>query len=140
VKLEFRRLNAGETDFELIFGTLFPISFALLLVWLKLTLPLPGCWFRRITGLPCLTCGGTHSLRALMNMNWLQALHWNPLCSTAIFAMACLAACSLVTVIFGLPRLRIARMDARSAFFLRMLLAAGIAGNWIYVIATQAGR
>jgi hypothetical protein len=39
----------------------------------------PLCFFRKITGLPCPSCGITHSIVALMHGNLLDAIKANPL-------------------------------------------------------------
>ena len=45
----------------------------------ELTYHLASCPLRDTTGVPCLTCGGTHSIVALMQGHWWEALAANPL-------------------------------------------------------------
>jgi hypothetical protein len=40
---------------------------------------LPPCIFKQITGIPCLTCGGTRSIVALSNFEIYRAFLFNPL-------------------------------------------------------------
>jgi hypothetical protein len=47
-------------------------------------LPWPRCWFREFTGLPCPTCGATHSLLAFARFDPGSAFRYNPL-----FSLAC---------------------------------------------------
>ena len=46
------------------------------LVW---QLPFPQCWLRKLTGIPCPTCGCTRSLAAWTRFDFQQALVLNPL-------------------------------------------------------------
>ena len=39
---------------------------------------LPGCAFKRLTGLACATCGLTRSIMALGRGDWREAFHWHP--------------------------------------------------------------
>lgn len=39
------------------------------------------CLLHRLTGLPCLTCGGTRAITALLKGDWLDALRIQPLVS-----------------------------------------------------------
>jgi len=41
--------------------------------------PLPFCWFRMATGLPCAFCGGTRALFAAARLDFATALRLNPL-------------------------------------------------------------
>jgi hypothetical protein len=37
-----------------------------------------GCFFKKITGLPCPSCGTTRSVLALLNGEFSKAFYWNP--------------------------------------------------------------
>jgi hypothetical protein len=39
---------------------------------------LPECAFKRLTGLPCVSCGLTRCVVALGHWDWRAALHWHP--------------------------------------------------------------
>jgi hypothetical protein len=49
--------------------------------------PFPQCWLRKLTGVPCPSCGCTRSLAAWANLDFQQALQFNPL-----FFMLCVGA------------------------------------------------
>lgn len=53
----------------------------------SLAYKLAYCPLRDTTGIPCLTCGGTHSVVELVQGRWLEALSANPLVAlgTVIF-------------------------------------------------------
>jgi len=42
-------------------------------------LPGPICGLRRWAGIPCPFCGGTRSLAALIQLEWSEAFHLNPM-------------------------------------------------------------
>jgi hypothetical protein len=39
---------------------------------------LPGCPFKRLTGIACATCGLTRCAMALGRWEWREAFHWHP--------------------------------------------------------------
>ena len=39
---------------------------------------MPGCAFKRITGIACATCGLTRCILALGQGRWVEAFHWYP--------------------------------------------------------------
>jgi len=39
---------------------------------------LPGCAFKRLTGIACITCGLTRCVMALGKGDWRMAFHWHP--------------------------------------------------------------
>ena len=81
MRLLWRRRSANEPDHELIWLAVSAASIAGAAVWLGLALPWPRCAFLAVTGLPCVTCGATRSMIALLHGNFLGALRWNPLAS-----------------------------------------------------------
>ena len=47
-------------------------------------LPMPQCLLRKLTGLPCPTCGCTRSLLAWSQLDPVEAFRFNPLFSTLL--------------------------------------------------------
>ena len=45
---------------------------------------LPGCAFKRLTGLACATCGLTRCVLALGRWDWSAAFHWHPAAAAAV--------------------------------------------------------
>lgn len=58
---------------------------------------LPGCAFKKVTGIACATCGLTRSVLALGQGRWGEALHWYP-------ALALLAAGAPLAALWDLRR------------------------------------
>lgn len=48
------------------------------------------CFFKKITGIPCPSCGITRSIISILSQNWDKAFHYNPLGYLAIILMTIL--------------------------------------------------
>ena len=88
------------------------------------------CLMKRLTGLPCPTCGSTRAAEALLlDGRPLRAFLFNPLVATVI---ALAAAAMAGRVVFGRAlRLNLTRRQMTVATILFVLL---VVANWIYVI------
>jgi len=95
-------------------------------------LPLPFCWLRALTGIPCPACGCTRSLLAWAHLDPGSALRFNPL-----FFVGCLGVVAWATVwtleritgIEWLPRLT----RAAHRLPVRWILAGLATLNWLYL-------
>jgi hypothetical protein len=95
---------------------------------------LPACVFRAWTGRPCLTCGATRALRALLDGRAAEAWRLQPLIVLLLLAAGAWAAYAATGPLLGLPRLR-PRPTRREG---RLLAAGGIAlvlANWAWLLA-----
>lgn len=52
---------------------------------------LPGCAFKHVTGVACLTCGLTRCVMALGQGHWREAFHWHPAAAGLAAALPFLA-------------------------------------------------
>lgn len=98
-------------------------------------LPIPQCWLRRLTGIPCPTCGCTRSLAAWSELNLEHAFFFNPLFFCGCVALMIWLAVSAVERLSGrtfLPNLRIG-LRRWSMWKLGILL---VAVNWLYLCLT----
>jgi hypothetical protein len=94
------------------------------------------CYFKLMTGLPCLTCGGTRAAISLLTLDPAGALAMNPLVTVAGLLLAGWAAADLVL----LTRRRALRLELtpRAARLLRILAPLLVIANWAYLVV--AGR
>jgi hypothetical protein len=65
--------------------------------WWILQLRIPPALFLAITGLPCPTTGGTHSMLCLLRGDWEESLRWNlltiPIVVLVGFTLCCVGRC-----------------------------------------------
>jgi hypothetical protein len=132
--IELRRLRDGETDGELLALLVLGGAAALGIAWLEFHRPTPQCLFHTLTGLPCLTCGGTRCLRNLLAGHVATALAWNPLVFLGAVSAALFATYAALVIVFRIPRIRLGPLHPRLAFALRLAAVAALASNWIYLI------
>lgn len=101
-------------------------------------LPLPLCYVKAFTGVPCPTCGSTRALGRLFDLDVAGALAMNPLATTAAFGLVAWAGADLVLIARGRGRALGASVSPRLGFALRVAVVVAIALNWAYLVA--AGR
>ncbi|MCP4293352.1 MAG: DUF2752 domain-containing protein [bacterium] len=92
---------------------------------------LAHCPLRDTTGIPCLTCGGTHSLVSLVDGHWIRAFQANPLiviCTVLFFAWSLWA---ISATVFSPWRktMVLSNIEKRTASILTVL---SLVGNWIW--------
>ncbi len=97
------------------------------------------CTFRRLTHHPCLTCGATRSLSALIHGRLLEAFAWNPLVALIYISLALGTIYAVAVLALRLPRLRVDIQSRREAVVLTALAAMTAIANWAYVWITQGG-
>jgi hypothetical protein len=97
---------------------------------LGLATRLPFCFFREITGLPCLTCGGTRAVLALLAGDLGGALHANPLVSVALMM---LVGGGLVAGLLALAG-RGVKEPARLPDWARAATVLVLAANWLWLV------
>jgi hypothetical protein len=101
--------------------------------WLRLGLPIPVCTLKHWTGLPCLTCGSTRLVQALLRGDVLEAAAWNPLVFGTLAWMAVWAVASTVRALLGLPAWRVVLVGAerRAA---GLAAVGAVAAGWVYLV------
>jgi hypothetical protein len=132
--MTWRRLRPGEIDHEALW---LGVSASALLgawLWFHLALPLPGCTFHRLTGLPCPTCGATRCLRYTFHHQWGAAAGINPLAFATFGAIAAFDIYAAIVLIFRLPRLRYGSIPLRLGRMVRYAVIVAILLNWTWLI------
>jgi hypothetical protein len=134
--IERRPLAGREIDHERLWLSVALAGAALVVLWMAAgheELPRVICPFRHLTGIPCVTCGGTRALLALTRGDVQAAFVWNPLVTLAgIGAMVFLLYAAIVTTLRA-PRVRV-RLADRDRFVFNAAAWAAIAGNWVFLI------
>lgn len=139
MQLYHRRLAPGELDHELLWLS---VSLGLLgtaAIWFALDLPWPRCMFLLFTGHPCVTCGATRSAVAFFYGHFSSAWKWNPLVFVGLAGLSIFDAYAAIVLATCAPRLRIASLSSAEKSFMRGLLLALLALNWIYLLSRPRG-
>lgn len=88
------------------------------------------CTFRRITGYPCATCGGTRAAERIFRGDLFGAIALNPLATFIVIATPLLLLWWIAAPPPPLPRKR--RVPAWAAV---LILVGIVAANWAYVLS-----
>jgi len=130
MKLIRRPLAPGETDLELLFAGV--LIAAAGVVWLLFAtgIPLPGCPLKAACDLPCVGCGSTRAVRAMMGGNVLSAFTLNPLTSLTVLAGVAWLVYAVSVAGRRVPRWRVQALTKGSRWLLWILVAA----NWAYIL------
>ncbi len=91
---------------------------------------LPGCAFKRLTGVACATCGLTRCALALGRGDWAGALHWHPVAALAAALLPFLAIWDLRRAWRGRPY-----PDLPDSRALRLTAWALLLGTWALQVA-----
>jgi len=91
---------------------------------------LPSCFFRELTGFPCVTCGGTRAAVALLSGDFAGALHANPLVAAAVIVLVGggLAAGAIAALGRGVKE------PARIPGWARAAVVLLLAANWLWLV------
>jgi len=101
LRLIRRPAYPGELNHELVWPATFVVGAAFAWGWFLSGLQLPQCIFMRLTGLPCLGCGGTRCARNLVHLDFGQAFLFHP----GFFLVVTLAALwTVYSAVFWLRR------------------------------------
>jgi hypothetical protein len=133
VTLTRRALGPGETDHErlwlaigaglLLFGACVQAGLAPRLV----------CPLKLATGLPCIGCGATRALAALVSGHVAEALRANPLAGAVAVAWASWALHAIAVLATGARRLRVT-LSAHDLTVMRWTAGAAVACTWVFLI------
>lgn len=126
---------AGGIDYELLWSLVGLAAGALVIAtWATVGLPRVPCVFRSLTGLPCLTCGATRAMAALLAGDPATAFRLHPpTVATAVFYPV--FALYVVGARWSAwPRLRV-RLDGAERWWLRWIVCGLLGVTWLFLIA-----
>jgi hypothetical protein len=131
MRLFMKKRTPTEIEFGILYGGIALI--ALLAARFVPVVFLPSCAFKGLTGVPCPTCGATRSVMYLAQGSILSAMALNPLVAAGFLAAILYFLYSLITLLTGVPRIRIAFTDSE-----KNVLRIGAGGivllNWTYLV------
>ncbi|MFH1844996.1 MAG: DUF2752 domain-containing protein [bacterium] len=105
----------------------------LFVFWGRTIEQLAFCPLRRMTGIPCPTCGGTHAALALVKLDFAAALAWNPLLTGVMLAFAGWVAYAVLATLMPKWRRQL-QFTTREVLLLRCLAGGLLLGGWVYQI------
>lgn len=127
-------LDSRALDHEMLWGAI-ALS-GLFMVWIlppEILQLAPKCPFKEFTGHPCMSCGGTRALEALVHTRFAQALEFNPLAALAIACAAPYVLYAAFTVTFRTRRIRF-HLRPPWSNAIRVALLALVVLNWTYLL------
>jgi len=124
--------KSGQIEYGIIYGgiALAVLGFAWLFPVLSFA---PQCMFRKLTGLPCPTCGATRSVVHLVHGDISHAFIMNPLAAAGVLIAIFFFFYSIITLLFELPRFRVLLRESESKA-IRWGSATLLLAQWIYLV------
>jgi hypothetical protein len=133
VRIAPRVLGPRDTDHELLWTAVAATSGALAWAAFAAHAPLPACAVKTLTGWPCLTCGGTRAIAALLAFDVMAAARLNPLVTFVVAAWTAYAIYGVGAMAGAWSRLRV-ELDAREGRALRACAVLGALATWAFLI------
>lgn len=93
----------------------------------------PPCGFKTILGIPCVGCGGTRAMMALVAGRPLEAVRFNPAVTMGVFASALWAVAGVLNFRHGRSPLSVPEQNRRIKRVALIVLAV-LTLNWVYLI------
>jgi hypothetical protein len=135
MRMILKKRTRGQIEFGIIYG-----GIALFAVLVGRFVPVlsfaPSCVFKGLTGVPCPTCGATRSVVHLAHGELSASISLNPLVPLCLVIAAVAFMYSLITLIFGIPRIGIILSD-REKDIVRSGMVALVLANWCYLIFSR---
>jgi hypothetical protein len=99
----------------------------------------PACWFHRLTGYPCFSCGVTRALKALASGRFMDALRFQPLMVVAGVGLVVLMIGCVFRRALGYPGWEWTRIPLGLRWGLLAVGVTAVVINWIYLILAGYG-
>jgi hypothetical protein len=132
MRVLFANRKSGQIEYGIIYGgvILSMLGAVRLLPVLSFA---PQCLFRKLTGLPCPTCGATRSVVHLAHGDISLAFMMNPLAAAGILIAIFFFFYSIITLLFELPRFRVLLRESESKA-IRWGSVALLLAQWLYLL------
>jgi len=129
--LRFRAATGTERQLAMLWGAAAVSAVVLRPVWIAAAPFLGSCTFRRLTGIPCPTCGTTRAALALLDFDLGAAIGVNPLATLVgvVFIVGGWAALAWVLLRGSVPVTGLHWSYRWTAVTIGLVLV-----NWIYLI------
>ena len=132
MQLLLKKRAPDQIEFGIIYGGIAVVILGA--GWLQSILSFaPGCVFKGLTGIPCLTCGSTRSVVHLSHGDILSAFTMNPLTTLCLMSAVLYFIYGLMSAVFHLPRISFLFTDKE-----RTIMRAGVVMlllvQWAYLI------
>jgi hypothetical protein len=135
MRMILQKRTHGQIEFGIIYG-----GIALLAVCVGRFVPVltfaPSCVFKDLTGVPCPTCGATRSVVHLAQGELSASFGLNPLVPLCFVIAVIAFFYSLITLIFGIPRVGVILSDQEKNMA-RSGTVALVLANWCYLIFSR---
>jgi len=129
-----RAATGTERQLAMLWGAAAVSAIVLRPVWVAVAPSLGSCTFRRLTGIPCPTCGTTRTALALLDLDLGAAIVVNPLAALAGVVFIVGGWLAVAWVVFRGP------MPVSGLRWSRSWTAATVAAillNWVYLVVTR---
>lgn len=93
----------------------------------------PACGFKTVLSIPCVGCGGTRAMKALVSGRPLEAVRYNPAVIMGVFASALWAVAGVLKYRSGRSPLSVPEQNRRIKQVALIVLAV-LTLNWVYLI------
>ena len=93
----------------------------------------PHCALKTWTGVPCVTCGGTRAIEALLHAQVASAFRLQPLLAGLAITTMVWIGYAIAGALFGLSRIRVQTTRREKILFVAGA-AALVLANWAYLI------
>jgi hypothetical protein len=91
---------------------------------------IPACPLKQATGIPCLSCGLTRCLEAMVQGDLRQAFHWHPVGLMGVFLLPVLGAWDIIRMVRGQDY-----PELPERAWARALVFGVLAGTWWLQVA-----
>lgn len=130
--MKWTSLSTAERQLAYIWGGLALAVIALRPLWPLVATLVRPCLFHSLTGIPCLTCGATRSVLALLDGRVADAVLYNPL----VFAASLLFfAGGLLAPLWAWRRGTAPRLGRPLPVWIRIGIVAALVLNWGWLIS-----